>query len=84
MRFSIFQDSRVGARPYQQDRIGRWQTRDALLMLVWPTAWAGICAATWPRRRRRSTGRAFQREAKPRLADPQAFLLRSCRRCAPG
>ena len=34
MRFTIFQDSRVGARQYQQDRIGYWQTRDALLMVV--------------------------------------------------
>ena len=31
MRFTIFQDSRVGARQYQQDRIGYWRAGEALL-----------------------------------------------------
>ena len=34
MKFSIFQDSRVGARPYNQDRIGHWYTRDSLLLVL--------------------------------------------------
>ena len=32
MKFSIFQDSRVGGRPYNQDRIGYLYTRDSLIM----------------------------------------------------
>ena len=34
MKFSIAEDSRVGARRYNQDRIGHWATSDALLMVV--------------------------------------------------
>lgn len=34
MKFSIFQESRVGRRKYNQDRVGHAYTRDSLLMVV--------------------------------------------------
>jgi serine/threonine protein phosphatase PrpC len=34
MKFTIFEDSRIGRRPYQQDRIAHWKTRDALFLVV--------------------------------------------------
>ncbi|HLS57907.1 MAG TPA: serine/threonine-protein phosphatase, partial [Zeimonas sp.] len=34
MRFSIYQDSLIGARASNQDRMGYCYTRDSLLMLV--------------------------------------------------
>ena len=34
MKYTIFHDSRIGKRPYQQDRIAHWHTKDALFMAV--------------------------------------------------
>src|SRR3989304_2333155 len=34
MKYTIFEDSRIGKRPYQQDRIAHWKTRDALFLVV--------------------------------------------------
>lgn len=34
MKFSIFQESRVGRRKYNQDRVGHAYTRDSLLMVI--------------------------------------------------
>ena len=75
MRFTIFQDSRVGARQYQQDRIGYWQTRDALLMLVADGMGGHLHGDVAAQAALQHLAQAFQREAKPGLADPQAFLF---------
>jgi serine/threonine protein phosphatase PrpC len=75
MRFTIFQDSRVGARQYQQDRIGYWQTRDALLMLVADGMGGHLRGDVAAQAAMQHLAQAFQREAKPGLADPQAFLF---------
>ena len=34
MKFSVFHESRKGARTYNQDRIGHWNTRESLLLVV--------------------------------------------------
>ena len=34
MKYTIFQESRIGKRPYQQDRIAHWHTRDSLFLVV--------------------------------------------------
>ena len=75
MRFTIFQDSRVGARQYQQDRIGYWQTRDALLMLVADGMGGHLHGDVAAQAAFQHLAQAFQREAKPGLANPQAFLF---------
>ena len=74
-RFTIFQDSRVGTRQYQQDRIGYWQTRDALLMLVADGMGGHLRGDVAAQAVLQHLAQAFQREAKPGLADPQAFLF---------
>ncbi len=74
MRFTIFQDSRIGRRKSNQDRIAYSYSREALLMLVADGMGghqhgeiaAGIAA--------RSLIETFQREARPTLDDPLRFL----------
>jgi serine/threonine protein phosphatase PrpC len=74
VRFTIFQDSRIGKRKSNQDRIAYSYSRDALLMLVADGMGghhhgeiaAGIAA--------RSLVESFQREARPALDDPTLFL----------
>lgn len=74
MRFTIFQDSRLGARKNNEDRIGYAYSRHALLMVVadgmgghhYGEVASQIAVQTLTER--------FQREALPRLADPFAFL----------
>ena len=77
MKYAIVQESRLGARRMNQDRIGYWRTPDALLLVVAD----GMGGHRTARSRRRSAvellGAAFQREAKPRLADPAEFLAQA-------
>ena len=75
MRFPIFQDSRIGARPYQQDRLGNWQTEDALLMVVADGMGGHPRGDVAAQIAVRHLAAAFQRAAQPRLADPKAFLV---------
>ena len=75
MRFTLFQDSRVGMRQYQQDRIGYWQTKDALLMLVADGMGGHVRGDLAAQAAAQHLAEAFQREAKPALVDPDAFLL---------
>ncbi|MBI3371653.1 MAG: serine/threonine-protein phosphatase [Betaproteobacteria bacterium] len=75
MRFAIFQDSRIGARSYQQDRLGNWQTEEALLMVVADGMGGHPRGDVAAQVAVRHLAGAFQRAAQPRLADPQAFLV---------
>jgi serine/threonine protein phosphatase PrpC len=34
MKYTLFQESRIGKRPYQQDRLAYWHTKEALFMAV--------------------------------------------------
>lgn len=79
MRFSIFQESALGARPLNQDRMGYCFTRDSLLMVVadglggHPRGEAAAQVAV------EVVGALFQRLAQPALADPGAFLTHALR-----
>jgi serine/threonine protein phosphatase PrpC len=75
MLFTIFQDSRVGMRQYQQDRIGYWQTNEALLMLVADGMGGHLRGELAAQAAVQHLAGAFQREAKPALVDPDAFLF---------
>lgn len=74
MRFSIYQESQIGGRATNQDRMGYCFTKDALLLLladgmgghVGGEIAAGIVLQT--------LGACFNAEATPRLASPQDFL----------
>ena len=77
MKFAIVQESRVGARRMNQDRVGYWRTPEALLMVVADgmgghqhgEVAASVAAELF--------GAAFQREARPRLANPAEFLAQA-------
>ena len=76
MNFAIAQGTRIGGRRIQQDRMGHWSTDACLLMAVADGLGGhphGEVAAEFAIR---LLGAAFEREARPTIADPQAFLFR--------
>lgn len=76
MKFSLVQDSRVGSRRYNQDRIGFWRT-DAALLLVLADGMGGHANGELAAQIAVDfMGESFRREARPRLADPDLFLFR--------
>jgi serine/threonine protein phosphatase PrpC len=77
MRFSIFQESRKGARKANQDRISYAYTRDALLMVVADGMGGHLHGEVASQIAVQFLTEAFQREAKPVLPDPLAFLQKS-------
>jgi len=80
MKFSIAQDSRVGARPYNQDRIGQWATSDALLLVVADGLGGHLRGELAAQVTIDALAREFRVEAKPKLADPDLFLFRGLAR----
>ncbi len=74
MQFSIYQESRRGARKSNQDRIAYCYSRDALLMLVADGMGGHLHGETAAQVAMQFITAAFRREAKPRLSDPRAFL----------
>jgi serine/threonine protein phosphatase PrpC len=74
MKFSIYQESRRGARQSNQDRAAYCYSRDALLMLVADGMGGHLKGEVAAEIASRFITEAFQREAKPALADPYLFL----------
>ena len=74
MKFTIYQDSRIGKRKSNQDRMAYCYSRDALLMVIadgmgghlYGEVAAQICV--------QYITQAFQRDARPSLRDPFLFL----------
>lgn len=77
MKFSIFQESREGARKVNQDRVGYCYSRDALLMVVADGMGGHLHGEIASYLVLQYLVEAFQRAARPRLEDPVAFLPRS-------
>jgi len=77
MRFSIFQESRKGARKANQDRTSYAYTRDALLMVVADGMGGHLHGEVASQIAVQLLTESFQREAKPTLPDPLAFLQKS-------
>ncbi len=74
MRFSIYQDSQVGGRASNQDRMGYCFTRESLLLMLADGMGGhshGELAAVLALQ---TMGSLFQRAAQPAVADPAAFL----------
>lgn len=80
MRFSIYQDSLIGARASNQDRMGYCYTRDSLLMLVADGMGGHARGEVAAHLALQVAASVFQEEARPVLADPPAFLDRALRR----
>ena len=77
MRFSIFQESRKGGREANQDRTSYAYTRDSLLMVVADGMGGHLHGEVASQIAAQLLTEAFQREAKPTLADPVGFLQKS-------
>ena len=77
MKFSIAQESRIGARRMNQDRIGHWQSPGALLLTVADGLGGHLHGEIAAQLAVELLGAAFGREARPRLPDPGDFLFRA-------
>jgi len=77
MKLSIVEASRIGARQVNQDRVGHWQTSAAALLTVADGLGGHLHGEVAAHLAVQLLGAAFQREAKPRVADPGAFLARA-------
>ena len=75
MRFSIFQDSRVGDRKGNEDRIGYSYSRDVLLMTVADGMGGHQDGEVAAEIAVTEITRRFQHEARNRLKKPAEFLL---------
>ncbi|MDP2639244.1 MAG: protein phosphatase 2C domain-containing protein [Betaproteobacteria bacterium] len=74
MQFSIYQESRRGARKSNQDRVAYCYSRDALLMLVADGMGGHLHGETAAQIALQFITEAFRREARPGLSDPRSFL----------
>jgi len=77
MKYAIVHESRLGARRVNQDRVGYWRTSEALLMVVCDGMGGHLNGEVAANLAADLFGAAFQREARPRLADPGEFLAQS-------
>jgi len=82
MRFSIFQESRKGGRDANEDRTSYAYTRDALLMVVADGMGGHLHGEVASQIAAQLLTEAFQREARPTLADPLGFLQKKHHRRA--
>src|SRR5436190_5244548 len=74
MKFSLFQDTRVGKRPYNQDRIGHWKTAESLFLVLADGMGGHAHGEVAAQVTVDCLGAAFRAEARPRVADPDRFL----------
>ena len=77
MKFSIFQDSRIGGRTYNQDRIGHWYTRDSLLLVLADGMGGHLMGEVAAQIAVDTLAAVFQKEARPRIRHPDEFLFDS-------
>ena len=74
MRFSVYQESRIGKRSNNEDRIAYCYSRDALLMVVADGMGGHFYGEVAAQIAVQYLTAAFQREAQPTLTDPFLFL----------
>jgi PPM family protein phosphatase len=77
MKYALAQDSRVGARRINQDRVGSWSTGECLLMALADGLGGHLYGELAAEMAIDLLGAAFQREATLKLADPADFLART-------
>jgi serine/threonine protein phosphatase PrpC len=77
MRFSIFQESKIGGRKSNQDRMGYCYTREALMMLVADGMGGHVQGDMAAQITLQTVGADFQRAATPALRHPLHFLQES-------
>jgi serine/threonine protein phosphatase PrpC len=74
MKYGLQQASRIGGRRINQDRVGYWATPDCLLMAVADGLGGHPHGEVAAELAIGLLGAAFEREARPRLAQPIEFL----------
>jgi serine/threonine protein phosphatase PrpC len=77
MKYSIVRDSRAGARPYNQDRVGYWSTGESLLMVVADGMGGHQNGEVAAQLTLDHLAESFRRDAKPKLVNPDLFLFRN-------
>lgn len=77
MKFTVFQESRIGRRQSNQDRLGYCFSREALLLLVADGMGGHLYGEIAAQIAVQYITQAFQREAKPMVQDPTLFLSRA-------
>jgi serine/threonine protein phosphatase PrpC len=77
MRFSVYQESQIGGRKSNQDRMGYSFTRDTLLMVLADGMGGHIQGDVAATLAVQAIGAAFQAQASPYLKKPERFLEES-------
>jgi PPM family protein phosphatase len=77
MNCDIVKETRIGARRMNQDRIGAWSTSASLLMAVADGLGGHLHGELAAQMAIGLLAASFEREARPRIADPGAFLARA-------
>ncbi|GGI17640.1 MAG: serine/threonine-protein phosphatase [Oxalicibacterium faecigallinarum] len=74
MRFSVYQESQIGGRKINQDRMGYSFTRDALLLLVADGMGGHLMGEMAAQIAMQTIASLFQENAKPYVKKPERFL----------
>lgn len=77
MKFTVYQESRVGQRRANQDRVGYSYSRDALLAVVADGMGGHLYGEVAAQIAVEYITQAFQNEARPHVKDPTACLSRA-------
>ena len=72
----IAQQTHSGGRPYNQDRLGHWQTPESMLLVLADGMGGHANGDVAAQLVVEHLGAEFERAARPRLADPDLFLYR--------
>ena len=79
MRFSVYQNSRVGGRKYNQDRVGYAYTDEALLLVLADGMGGHLHGELAAEITVNAYMQAFEQVAHPRIPDPEKFLSETMR-----
>lgn len=77
MKFTIYQESRIGKRKNNEDRLAHCYSRDALLMVVADGMGGHYYGEVAAQIAVQALVESFQREATPEIRDPFLFLQKS-------
>lgn len=77
MKFTIYQESRPGKRPNNEDRLAHCYSRDALMMVIADGMGGHYYGEIAAQIAVQCLTETFQREANPKIHDPFGFLNRS-------
>ena len=77
MKCTIHQETHVGRRAANQDRLGHWRTPESVLLVVADGMGGHAHGEVAAELTLRHIAAGFKRDAQPRLANPDLFLFRA-------